>query len=139
LVTAGTATVWTPQNSGLPNVRTDMLRFRGSDGLLAAATHGRGLFTTNLTLLSTGLPSIPNTKNFIDYVTNTEQQVFVKVGNLTTTSMQVKMYSMDGKLVYSSKTAYTNQSISIARLARGTYVMKIYGNKNEQYTKQLIK
>ncbi|MGZ4012278.1 MAG: WD40/YVTN/BNR-like repeat-containing protein, partial [Flavisolibacter sp.] len=37
LVTAGTATVWTPQNSGLPNVRTDMLRFRGSDGLLAAA------------------------------------------------------------------------------------------------------
>jgi len=139
LVTGGAATVWLPQNGNLPNVRTDMLRFRGSDGLLAAATHGRGLFTTNLTLLSTGLPSVPNTKSFIDYVTNTEEQAFVKVGNLTTTSMQIKMYSMDGKLVYSSKTAYANQSISISRLARGAYVLKIYGNKNEQYTKQFIK
>jgi hypothetical protein len=136
---SGTATVWTPQNNGLPNVRTDMLRYRGSDGLLAAATHGRGLFTTNLTLLSTGLPSVPNTKSFIDYVSNTEQQLFVKVGNLTTTTMEMKLYSIDGKLVYSSKTGYVNQAVSIAHLARGSYVMKIYGNKNEQYTKQFIK
>jgi hypothetical protein len=136
---SGTATVWTPQNTGFPNVRTDMLRYRGSDGLLAAATHGRGLFTSNLTLLSTGLPSVPNTRNFIDYISNTEQQVFVKVGNLTTTTLQMKLYSIDGKLVYSSKTGYANQAISIAHLARGTYVMKIYGNKNEQYTRQFIK
>jgi hypothetical protein len=137
---SGTATVWTPQNTGLPNVRTDMLRYRGSDGLLAAATHGRGLFTSNLTLLSTGLPSVPNTRNFIDYVSNTEQQLFVKVGNLTTTTtLQMKLYSIDGKMVYSSKTGYTSQAISIAHLARGSYVMKIYGNKNEQYTKQFIK
>jgi hypothetical protein len=136
---SGTATVWTPQNTGFPNVRTDMLRYRGSDGLLAAATHGRGLFTSNLTLLSTGLPSVPNTRNFIDYISNTEQQVFVKVGNLTTTTLQMKLYSIDGKLVYYSKTGYANQAISIAHLARGTYVMKIYGNKNEQYTKQFIK
>ena len=41
----GTATIWNPETS-FPNVRTDMLQYRASDGLLSAATHGRGLFTT---------------------------------------------------------------------------------------------
>jgi len=44
----GTSTTWTPSNSGLANVRVDMLKFRASDRTLAAATHGRGLFTTTL-------------------------------------------------------------------------------------------
>jgi trimeric autotransporter adhesin len=39
------ATAWDPE-TGFPNVRTDMLQYRASDGLLSAATHGRGLFTT---------------------------------------------------------------------------------------------
>ncbi|MFZ1528052.1 MAG: fibronectin type III domain-containing protein [Ferruginibacter sp.] len=42
------STVWEPE-PGFPNVRTDMLQYRASDNLLAAATHGRGLFTTTLT------------------------------------------------------------------------------------------
>ena len=41
----GASTVWDPE-PGFPNVRTDMLQYRSSDGLLSAATHGRGLFTT---------------------------------------------------------------------------------------------
>ncbi len=41
----GAATIWNPE-VGFPNVRTDMLEYRAVDGLLAAATHGRGLFTT---------------------------------------------------------------------------------------------
>ena len=41
----GPATIWNPE-VGFPNVRTDMLEYRAADGLLAAATHGRGLFTT---------------------------------------------------------------------------------------------
>jgi gliding motility-associated-like protein len=44
----GASTIWSPSNSGLANVRVDMLTFRASDRTLAAATHGRGLFTTIL-------------------------------------------------------------------------------------------
>ena len=40
------AVTWTPQNTGMANVRTDMLKFRTSDHRVLAATHGRGLFTT---------------------------------------------------------------------------------------------
>ncbi|MEO6980821.1 MAG: cadherin-like beta sandwich domain-containing protein, partial [Mucilaginibacter sp.] len=48
----GASTVWAPTNSGLANVEVDMLKFRASDRTLAAATHGRGLFTTILPVLS---------------------------------------------------------------------------------------
>ena len=41
----GASTIWDAE-TGFPNVRTDMLQYRSSDGLLSAATHGRGLFTT---------------------------------------------------------------------------------------------
>jgi hypothetical protein len=41
----GASTVWDPE-TGFPNVRTDMLQYRASDGLLVAATHGRGMFST---------------------------------------------------------------------------------------------
>jgi len=136
--TTGNATVWTPQNGGLPRIRCDMIRYRSSDGLLAVATHGRGLFTASLGLV-TGVPTIPNTTNFIDYISATQQQLFIKVGNLTTTNMDIRLFAMDGKLVYSSKTSYANQNLPIAQLARGSYIVKIYGNKNEQFTKQFIK
>ena len=43
----GSSTSWFP-SPGFPTVRTDMLRLRPTDGLLAAGTHGRGIFTTTL-------------------------------------------------------------------------------------------
>ena len=43
-----TETVWQPSNSGLANVRCDQLRYRTSDKLVAVATYGRGLFTSDI-------------------------------------------------------------------------------------------
>ena len=42
----GAATVWLPTTNGPLNVRVDMLRYRSGDKVVAAATHGRGLFTS---------------------------------------------------------------------------------------------
>jgi photosystem II stability/assembly factor-like uncharacterized protein len=42
-------TVWQSENTGLANVRVDMLQYRSSDYTVVAATHGRGLYTTKLT------------------------------------------------------------------------------------------
>ncbi len=44
----GATTSWGPSNIGLANVRTDMLQWRPSDNVVIAATHGRGLFETDL-------------------------------------------------------------------------------------------
>jgi Secretion system C-terminal sorting domain len=45
---SGTTTPWAANNTGMGNVRTDMIKLRGSDKTVAAATHGRGLFTSTL-------------------------------------------------------------------------------------------
>jgi hypothetical protein len=38
---------WEITSAGLANVRCDMLQYRTSDGLVAVATHGRGVFTAD--------------------------------------------------------------------------------------------
>ena len=43
----GAATVWSV-SPGFPTVRTDMIKVRPADRLVAAATHGRGIFTTTI-------------------------------------------------------------------------------------------
>jgi hypothetical protein len=43
----GAATLWIPETT-FPTVKTEMLRYRASDRTLAAATHGRGLWTANI-------------------------------------------------------------------------------------------
>ncbi|GAA4034109.1 hypothetical protein GCM10022409_18040 [Hymenobacter glaciei] len=42
----GSSTVWKPTANGPLNMRVDMLRYRTGDKTVAAATHGRGLFTS---------------------------------------------------------------------------------------------
>lgn len=42
----GGSTQWMP-SPGFPTVRTDMIKIRASDYYMVAATHGRGLFTSN--------------------------------------------------------------------------------------------
>ncbi|NJL74860.1 MAG: T9SS type A sorting domain-containing protein [Saprospiraceae bacterium] len=46
----GSNTVWIPPaiGRGTPLVRTDMLQLRESDGIILAATHGRGMFTSDV-------------------------------------------------------------------------------------------
>ena len=44
----GGTTNWAPSNSGLANVRTDMLQIRSSDNIVIAATHGRGTFSSDV-------------------------------------------------------------------------------------------
>lgn len=39
---------WTQTSNNLANVRCDMLQYRSSDNLVLVATHGRGVFTTNV-------------------------------------------------------------------------------------------
>lgn len=39
---------WEPSNSGLAHTRCDMLAFRPADNMVVVATHGRGLFTSDV-------------------------------------------------------------------------------------------
>ena len=137
--TSGSSTNWVPENTNLPNVRVSMLKYRASDNLLLASTHGRGLYSATLTAVNTGINPVADTKDFIKYINANQQELLIKVGNLTTTKMQIDIFDIKGRKVSSTNTQYADQRINVSALARGAYVLKIYGNKQEQYTERFIK
>ncbi|MCF6351633.1 MAG: PKD domain-containing protein [Cyclobacteriaceae bacterium] len=57
---------WEATNSGLANVRCDMLKYRSSDQLVIVATYGRGLFTSNV--FATTVDANFKTNQIVGYV-----------------------------------------------------------------------
>ena len=136
----GTGTTWVPQNTGLASVSCYMLKYRPIDRTVAVATHGRGLYTSIIPSTTTSVNTVLNTKGFITYVSANPNTLFVKAGNITgIKNMQINIVDMQGRLVFSNKYAYNNLSIPINNLSPGGYVIKVYGDKKEQYTQQFVK
>lgn len=111
----GAATIWDPE-TGFPNVRTDMLQYRSSDGLLAAATHGRGLFTT----IVGAAPSCGNVAGL------TSSSITTSGATLSWTALGGALnYDVDYKLNSSSTwtnaaTATTSLSVSLTGLTENS-------------------
>ena len=135
----GAATQWMPNNGGLANVRTDMLKLRTSDFTVIAATHGRGLYTSAIPTVPTGLPNIPVTKDFIKYTFTDNDQLNIVVGSLTTKNITVQLQNMLGQQLYQNKFNYQNTSIDLSRFQDGVYIVRIIGDKREQFVQQFVK
>jgi len=135
----GASTVWIPNNTGFPNVSTRMLKYNPTNNLLVAATHGRGLFTTTIPGVTTGLPNDPVTKNFIKYVSANRSTLQIVVGSLTTKNMTIQLFDMNGRLIDKRKNAYQDMTIDIGRFQSGSYIIKITGDKKENFVKQFVK
>ena len=91
----GASTDWQPTNTGMANVRVDMLQYRASDRIIAAATHGRGLFTAQVPVV------LPVT--LTDFQGQLEQTT-AKLSWSTSTEQNAKDFdiekSTDGSLFY---------------------------------------
>ena len=116
-----------------------MVKYRASDNLVVAATHGRGLYTTILPTVVTGVPSVPVTKDFIKYISAENSQLQIVIGNLQTRTMNIQLINMLGQQVYQSKNSYQNTNIPIGALQSGSYILKITGDKREHFVQQFIK
>ncbi len=128
---SATNVVWNSQNTGLSNVRTDMIQIRKADNTVLAATHGRGMFTAVWNPIITSIKAdnknkivfYPNpAKNYINIKSNE------KIKNIT-------IYNIKGKQV---KSNITNNKINISDLAKGTYFLRFKTSKNV-VTKQFVK
>lgn len=135
----GSSTVWIPNNSGLANVRTDMLKFRAGDNIVAAATHGRGLYTTTLPTVVTGVSDPSNTKDFIKYISAEQNRLLVVTGTLNTRSMSIQLYNMSGQRLYESSGPYQHTTISLAGLPAGGYIVRCMGDKRENFTGRFVR
>ena len=131
----GAATVWVPNNTGMANVSTYMLRYRPSDRTLAAVTHGRGLFTSILGT-ATALPGIQNNKQFIAsvYPTLTTTDVLYSTGGATgIRQMTILLTDMQGRQLLQATTAFKNGKVSVASLPAGIYFLRFVSD-NRRYT-----
>lgn len=78
------ATNWQPSNTGLSNTRTDMLKLRKSDKLVIAATHGRGLFTSDVFGVTNPSANVSfNANKRVTYINMPVQFTSSSVGALT--------------------------------------------------------
>lgn len=106
----GASTDWQPSNTGLSNVRCDMIKTRSSDRMMIVATHGRGLFSTD----AFALPSADFTS---------DNAVGYQLGNIqfTSTSINPTTYYWDFGDGTSSTLANPVKSYSLA----GTYTVTL--------------
>lgn len=105
----GTSTAWDPTNTGLANVRVDMLQYTPGTGVLSAATHGRGLYTAQVPARTTpdvnfqfpkavaaeGTSGVADCRRYTDYIVYLtiskapvgDANVTVQIGSGTTATL----------------------------------------------------
>ncbi len=94
----GASTVWTA-NSTFPVVRTDMLQYRSSDRTIAAATHGRGLWTTTLECPTI---TVTNPGTATGTVNAAFSQTFTQSGGIGTTTFSLNSGTLPTGLTLST-------------------------------------
>jgi hypothetical protein len=135
----GLATNWISNSGNLPNVRTDMLKLRAANGLVAAATHGRGLFTTILSGGGPGGPTNPVNGNFVRYISASSGNLVIVTGTSTATKISVRVFDAKGSLVYNTTGAYATTSINLFPFSTGMYFVRVTGNSGETFTQKFMK
>jgi len=99
----GTSTLWVQQGaSTIGNSICDMIDFRTTDGLVAVATHSRGIFTTNITSV-TNLPVhiIENNVNFnlTNYPNPFSSSTTIGFTLNKISKVNLNIYDINGKII----------------------------------------
>ena len=118
--------LWEVTNTGLANVRTDMLQYRDSDGQVIVATHGRGVYTAQPFSGGGGDTQAPTTPGGLS-VTNVTSNSFTMSWNASTDNVGVTNYtvSLDGSVVGSpTSTSFNFTGLSPAT----TYTVSVVAN-----------
>ncbi len=118
---------WGVTNTGLANVRVDMLKYRPSDGQVLAATHGRGVYTaTPFNGASAGDTTPPTTPTALSS-SNVTTNSFDVNWNASSDNVGVANYTVSLNGAVSGTTA--NTSFSFTNLTASTnYSVSVVAN-----------
>jgi len=131
---------WSPDIEGMANVRVDMLQMRDTDYTVLAATHGRGLFTTQWKLGATSsrndfillkdLHVFPNPTNGRFKI----EADFIKESHLSIMDVQ-------GRIVVERhiEQGECSQSFDLSSESKGIYLVRIQSGDEIQSIKILVK
>ncbi len=131
-------TEWLPSVDGMANVRVDMLKLRHGDDIVLAATHGRGLYTTEYPMdVYTGIEeNISNENEFTIYPNPVTDYINIRSKNTLNNELIVNIIDINSKVVYTEDLTISGNNdigIQIPDLSPGTYIVFIEsGNKIEK-------
>ncbi len=122
---AASSVDWDPTNTGLANVRCDMMQIRSTDNMIAIATHGRGLFTTDV-FGDTSIVANFNASN------NTPCVNFsVNLSNLSSGGYTKSLWEiLPSTFSYINGTDSTSENPSIKFTSSGQYSIKLVCSNN---------
>lgn len=117
----GSSTVWAASNTGQANVSTVMFQYRSSDGLVIAATHGRGLYSSDIFAPA-----------HADFISNHTVGYINSALSFTNTSYKAASYLWD----FGDGNTSTLQNPTHAYSSAGTYTVQltINGSLNKTRT-----
>jgi photosystem II stability/assembly factor-like uncharacterized protein len=128
---------WTPQNTGMANVRVDMLTLRTSDNTVLAASHGRGLFTCTFNIdLNTSIPNIPEAANpFSLYVS----PAGIEIQSTIKQPSEYSIYTLSGSEVITGRlpSGTLHQTINTVELSHRVYLVKVQSG-NQMLVKKVV-
>lgn len=84
------------------------------------------------------MPAVPNTREFIRYISASDNLLIV-TGGLATRKIDIQLIDMNGRVVHRETKAYQTTTISLQKFPRGSYILRIVGDKKELFTQQFIR
>ena len=134
---------WYPVNDGMANVRVDMIKYRKSDNLVLAATHGRGLYTAtyNVNTIPVGANELSeNTSAFKFYPNPAKDHIYIENIIVGAELTKITISDLNGKYVF-TKSLNSNDfpvEIQLPDLQKGYYVIKMISGNNSETQKLII-
>ena len=142
---------WSREGANVLNFAViQAMDYRPQDNTLVLGTHGNGMYYT-----SVGTPNfqpnqntgtndpVRNDKNFIQkaFPTLATNRIDYRIGNMfTIPKVVVRVHNTAGQLVYNKEENYTDGSVDITRLARGSYILTITSKDyKQQFVQQFVK
>ncbi|HQO48776.1 MAG TPA: T9SS type A sorting domain-containing protein [Bacteroidales bacterium] len=136
-------TVWVPASEGMSPVRVDMLRLRENDLKVIAASHGRGMFTTNWNVdIYTSQSEKTTANDWSVYPNPATDFLSLSFGTDKLKTLSYSIYTADGKQIQPPTIldpTSNNRLIAVDRLKKGTYILHVKSdlqNKAIRFLKQ---
>jgi hypothetical protein len=121
---------WQQNATGMANVRVDMLSLREYDNTVLAATHGRGLFTTDYLLdPSVGVVEVADSQLSI-YPNPSDGRITIECGSFENQGGKIKVMDPAGKVVYTTQfSGGIKTELDLSSLPKGNYVVNLVGEE----------
>ena len=119
---------WVPVNTGLANVRVDMLKVRENDYTVLAATHGRGLAVASFGPLGIDDPKTVD-ETFGMSPNPATDFINVKLQLDEPENVQINIFDQNGRVVADydegTQSGYYQKIIRVSHLQAGNYIFKL--------------